>query len=307
MGKMKKDLIIIGGGPAGLTAGIYASRARLDVLLIEAGLIGGQLADVELVENYPGFSHGISGLELAQQMREQAASFGLETYSDRVTRVEPSERDNKVHTDKEIFQAVAIVISSGSNPKKLGIPGEDEFLGKGVSYCAACDGYFFREKKIAVVGGGNSAIEEALFLAKLASEVIIIHRRDQLRASKILQERALAHPRIEFLWNTVIEEIVGEGMMKAARLYNLKEEKRSVLEIDGMFVYAGFEPNTGYLGGTVPLDDTGHILVDGEMQTPVPGIFAAGDIRHNSPRQIVTACGDGATAALAAERFIGKD
>jgi len=303
---MKKDyeVIIIGGGPAGLSAGLYTSRARLSSLLIEKMGVGGQIADAEQVDNYPGFPQGIGGFELGQLMHQQATEYGLETLLAEVTGIELQERQKVVKTTEGNFATKAVIIASGSERRKLGIPGEEKFTGKGVSYCATCDAPLFREKPVAVVGGGDAAITEALHLAKFASKVAVIHRRDQLRASRILQEKAFAEPKIEFLWNSVAEEIEGTDLVQRIRLRQVKTGKESTLDISGIFISVGLKPNTDYLKGVLPLDAAGYIITNDKMETEIPGILAAGDIRHNSARQAITAAGDGATAAIYAERFI---
>ena len=298
------ELIIIGGGPAGLTAGIYASRARLRSLLIEKGIMGGLIANAEMVENYPGFPQGISGIELGQLMYEQAVKYGLETVTSEVTGIELGEDSKTVNTDQGEFKAKAVIIAGGSELSKLGVPGEESFTGRGVSYCATCDGAFFRDKKVAVIGGGDAAITEALHLTKFASRVVVIHRRDQLRASKIVEEKAFAEPKMEFLWDTVAEEIHGDKFVEGLKLRNVKTGEISSLKVDGVFIYVGIKPNTSYLKDILRLDDTGHITVNDLGETELAGVFAAGDIRHNSIRQVIAAAGDGATAALSAERFI---
>lgn len=298
------DVVIIGGGPAGLSAGIYTGRARLSSLLIEKMVLGGYIVNAELVENYPGFAEGISGLELAELMHKQATKYGLEILSAEVTGLELKGERKVVKTDDGNFMAKAVIIAGGSERNQLGVPGEKEFTGKGVSYCATCDAYFFREQPVAVVGGGNAAINEALQLAKFASRVFVIHRREQLRATRILQERAFAEPKIEFLWNTTVEAIEGKDMVKNLRLHNVLTGEKSTLDVSGIFVAVGFKPNTDYLRGILPLDATGAIITNEKMETGVPGIFAAGDIRSNSIRQVIAAAGDGAVAAIYAERFI---
>jgi thioredoxin reductase (NADPH) len=300
------ELVIIGGGPAGLTAGLYASRARLSTLLIEKGLVGGQIADAELVENYPAFPEGISGLELGQLMYQQATKYGLETLLAEVTGIELQEEQKVIKTTQGNFIAKAVIIASGSERHKLGIPGEKEFTGKGVSYCATCDAAFFRELPVAVVGGGDAAITEALQLTKFASKITVIHRRDQLRATRILQERALNKPKVEFLWDTVVEEIEGKNIVKKIKLRQVKTGEKSTLEIAGIFISIGFKPGTDYLKDILPLDASGHIITNNKMETKVTGIFAAGDVRHNSAQQAIAAAGDGATAAIYTEKFIAQ-
>jgi len=300
------EVIIIGGGPAGLAAGLYTSRARLSSLLIERGLVGGQIADAELVENYPGFAQGISGLELGQSMHQQATKYGLNTIIAEVTSIELKGEKKVVKTSKGNFTTKAVIIASGSERRKLGIPGEENLTGRGVSYCATCDAPFFKEKPVAAVGGGDAAITEALYLAKFASRVIVIHRRDQLRASRILEERALAEPKIEFLWNTVVEGIEGEDVVKRLTLRQVITGKKSTLDVAGVFIAIGLKPNTDYLKGILPLDKAGYIITNDKMETEIPSIFVAGDIRQNSARQAITAAGDGATAAIFAEKFISR-
>ncbi len=297
------EVIIIGGGPAGLSAGLYTSRARLNSLLIEKDLAGGQIVNAERVENYPGFPEGISGLELAQLMHQQAAKYGLETLLAEATDIELKEGQKVVKTTEGNFIAKAVIIASGSERDKLGIPGEKEFTGKGVSYCAICDAAFFKEQPVAVIGGGDAAITEALHLTQFASRIIVIHRRHQLRASRILQEKAIAEPKIEFLWDTVVEEIEGEEVVKRLSLRNVITGEKSTSDVAGIFVSIGFKPNTAYLKKILSLDATSHINTNEKMETEIPGIFAAGDIRYNSARQAVTAAGDGVTAAIYSEKF----
>ena len=300
------EVIIIGGGPAGLSAGLYASRAGLNSLLIEKGLVGGQIADAELVANYPGFVEGISGLELGQSMHQQATKYGLNTITAEVTDIELQGEKKVVLTTKGNFTAKAVIIASGSERRKLSIPGEEEFTGKGVSYCATCDAFFFKEQPVAVVGGGDVAITEALHLTKFASKVIVIHRRNQLRATRILQEKAFSEHKIEFLWNTVVEEIEGKDTVKRLKLRQVITGEKSTLDVSGVFISIGLTPSTGYLRGVLPLDAAGYIAINEKMETEIPGIFAAGDIRRDSARQAITAAGDGATAAIYAEKFISQ-
>lgn len=298
------QVVIIGGGPAGLTAGLYTSRARLDSLLIERGLVGGQIVNAERVENYPGFLDGIAGIELGQLMHQQATKFGLKTTTAEVTGIELQEGQRVVRTTQGNFTAKAVIIASGSERQKLGIPGEEEFTGKGVSYCATCDAAFFKEKPVAVVGGGDASITEALHLTSFASRVIVIHRRNQLRASRILQERAFSEPQIEFLLNTIVEQIEGTDVVKRLRLHQVISGEKSTLDVAGIFISIGLKPNTDYLKGILPLDAVGHIITNDKMETEIAGIFAAGDVRGNSARQAITAAGDGATAAIYTQKFI---
>jgi len=300
------DVVIVGGGPAGLTAGLYSSRAGLNSLLIERGLVGGQIVNAELVENYPGFPEGISGYELGQVMHRQATKYGLKTLLTEVTGIELQETQKVIKTTEGSFTTRAVIIAGGSERQKLGVPGEEKFTGKGVSYCATCDAAFFREKPVAIVGGGNAAITEALHLVKFASRVTVIHRRNQLRATRILQERAFSEPVIEFLWDSTVEEIEGEDFVKRLRINHVPTGNKSSLEVAGVFISIGFKPDTAYLKDILPLDAVGHIITNEKMETEVPGIYAAGDIRYNSGRQAVTAAGDGATAAIYAEKFLAE-
>ena len=300
------QLIIIGGGPAGLSAGLYASRSKLDTLLIEKAGLGGQILNAEMVENYPGFPQGISGSELGALIAQQATKYGLPTAFAEVQGIEIRGAEKIVSTSEGQYRAKAVIIAGGSEHSKLNVPGEGGFTGRGVSYCAMCDGAFFREQVVAVVGGGNVALNDALFLTRFASRVIVIHRRDQLRATKILQDKAFANTRIEFLWDTVVESITGDKLVREIRLRNVKTGKGSSLVVSGIFVAVGLRPNTGYLKGLLKLDEGGFIPVNNQMETEVPGIFAAGDIRVGSIRQVVSAAGDGATAAIAAERFLSS-
>ncbi len=302
--KREYDVVIIGGGPAGLTAGIYTARARQKSLLIERGATGGCIVNAGVVENYPGFPDGINGLELAEAMHQQAVKFGLETLTAEVTGLELKDERRVVKTSEGDVTAGAVIVAGGSDRVKLGVPGEEEFTGRGVSYCAVCDGYFYKDVPVAVVGGGNAAINEALELTKFASRVTIIHRREELRATRILQERAFAEPKIEFAWNTVVEAVEGEDTVKKLRLKNVRNGEKSTLEISGVFMAVGFRPNTGYLKSVLTLDDNGTIITNEKMETAVPGIFAAGDIRSSSIRQVAAAVGDGSVAAIYAERYI---
>lgn len=300
------DVIIIGGGPAGLAAGLYTARARRRSLLLERAAAGGWIMNAELVENYPGFPQGINGLELADLMSEQAKKYGLEVLLAEVTGLELEGERKVIKTAEGDFTARAVIIASGSDRVKLGVPGEEEFIGRGVGYCALCDAAFFREVPVAVVGGGNAAIDDALHLSKFAVKVTVIHRRQQLRATTILQERAFAEPKIEFRWDTVVAAIEGGAKVERLRLRNVRSGEESTLDVSGIFVALGSTPNTGYLKDILPLDASGAVITNEKMETGVPGVFAAGDIRASSIRQVVAATGDGATAAVYAEKFIAE-
>jgi len=301
------DIIIIGGGPAGLTAGLYASRARLNTLLLEKIALGGQVNKSERIENYPGFENSISGYQLIQNLEKQAKGFGLQVETGTVTEISTVNNHTKIVKvkDREL-PCKAIIISTGSEPNKLGVEGEENLLGRGVSYCATCDGAFFRDKDVATVGGGDAAVEEALFLSKLVKKVYLIHRRDQLRAIKILQERALANENISIIWDTVVEKIEGKQGVESLALKNVKENSTSSLKVDGVFIYVGLKPNTQWLKNILPLTEQGFIQTSSNMETSLPGVFAAGDVRNKLLRQIATAVGDGSTAAFAAEKYINS-
>lgn len=299
------DIIIIGGGPAGLTAGIYASRARLDTILLEKLLPGGQMMTTAGVENYPGFPEGITGPELMVNFEKQARRLGLKVETAEVTRLVSEKGRIRVATrEKGDFYGRAVIIATGSSPQKLGIPGEKEFLAKGVSYCATCDGPLFRDVEVAVIGGGDTALEEGLFLTKFASKVHIIHRRDQLRGEKILQDRAFANPRVHFILETVAEEICGDEVVKSIKLRNVKTNQESEVELRAVFILVGTVPNTDFLKGLVSLDKGGYIIVNERCQTNIPAIFAAGDVYDKVYRQAITAAGSGCAAALEAAKFI---
>jgi len=300
-------VIIIGGGAAGLTAGLYASRAQLKTILLESMIPSGQAYMTERIENYPGFPDGIAGRELIERFTQQATRFGLEIQQfTAVDRVEAAGEKKVVHAGEKRFSASALIIATGAQWQKLGIPGEEEFTGKGISYCATCDGAFFKDQAVAVVGGGDTALEDALYLGRLARKVYVIHRRDQLRAQKILQRKALEEPKIEFLLHTVVKEIRGEGVVKTLLLENLKDAEQKELAVSGAFIAVGQRPNTDLVRGVLALDDIGYIITDQDCATSVAGIFAAGDVRKKGLRQITTAVGDGALAAAAAERYIER-
>jgi len=299
----KYEAIIIGGGPAGLTAGLYTSRVGLRSLLIERGVVGGQMVNATLVENYPGFPEGIAGSELGSLMHRQAARYGLEVITAEVTGITQGQFYS-VATTEGNFETAAIIIAAGSEYRKLGVANEERLSGRGVSYCATCDGFFFRDREVAVIGGGDTAITDALELTQHASKVYVIHRRDQLRAGQVLQKRAFAHPKLEFIWDTVVEEVLGEKVLEGLKLRNVKTGQQSNLKVDGVFVAIGLMPNSRNFFNIVELDDAGYIITDEMMTTSAPGVFAAGDIRRNSSRQIAAAVGDGATAAMSAFKYL---
>ncbi len=300
----KCDIIIIGGGPAGLTAGIYAARARRNTVLVERGFTGGQIVNAEKVENFPGFPKGVSGFDLGQLMHEQAVNCGLKVETSEASGITLTGKQRTVQTSIGELVAPAVIIAGGAKRQTLGVPGEADFTGKGVSYCATCDAAFFRDQAVVVVGGGDDAVSEALHLAKFASKVTVIHRRSHLRATRILQERAFAEPKISFLWDTTVDAISGDAFVTGILLNNVTTGKKSALEVTGVFIAVGFKPDTDYLRGVVPLDEAGQVITNERMETGVPGIFAAGDIRRSSGRQAITAAGDGATAAIFAERYL---
>ena len=305
-GEETYDVVIIGGGPAGLTAGIYAGRADLKTVIVEKGLPGGQIAQTEEVENYPGFPEGITGPELANRMAEQARKFGAEIVMDEVTGLEVQEDGFLVKGFEQNYKAKSVIIATGANPKKLGVPGEEKFYGRGVSTCATCDGFFYRDKEVVVVGGGDAAVEEGIYLTKFAKKVTIIHRRDELRANKVAQQRAFANPKIEFLWSHVVTEVLGEDQVTGVRVKNLKTGEEYVYPTDGVFVFIGSVPNTEFLKGVVELRPDGYIAVRDEIYTSVPGIFAAGDVADPIYKQLATSVGAGTRAAMTAEKWLAE-
>lgn len=298
------DLVIIGGGPAGLTAGLYAARAKLNVILIEKMAPGGQILATDWIENYPGFPEGLTGCDLAQKMAEQAKRFGLNIECGDVTSLDLSQPVKKIQFCDRVISTHAIIIATGASPQKLGVPGEDANLGKGVSFCATCDGPFFRDKVVAAVGGGDSAVQESLFLTKFAKKVYLIHRRNKLRATRILQERAFANDKIEFVWDSVVTGIDGLFGVEKISVKNGKTGETGEIAVDGCFIWIGIRPNAGFTGDAVKKNDAGFILVASNMETSVPGVFAVGDVRDTPLRQVATAVGDSAIAAISAEHYI---
>ncbi|MFH1710138.1 MAG: thioredoxin-disulfide reductase [bacterium] len=303
-GKEPFDLIIIGGGPAGLAAGIYAKRADIDAVLIEKALPGGMITTTELVENYPGFPEGISGIDLGQKLEDQARKYGLDIVFGKAISLEAKNNIKEVRTEEHSYSSRTVIIATGSEPKKLGVPGEETFIGKGISYCATCDGPFYKDKNVAVIGGGNGALEEAIFLTKFAKLVTVIHRREDLRADKVLQEKAASNPKIFFRLNTLVEEIKGNDKVRSLTLTDTLSNKRSSINVDGVFIYAGQKPNTDLVKDLVKLDENGHIVTDENLRTNINGIFAAGDVRKKALRQVVTSVADGAIAITSVKEYL---
>jgi thioredoxin reductase (NADPH) len=303
MGKIY-DVIIIGSGPSGYTAAIYAARANLSVLMLQGYQVGGQLMLTSDVENYPGFEEGILGPSMMEKFEAQARRFGTQMIPEDVISVDFSKRPFKVTIDSGEYQARAIIISTGASAKWLGLPSEQRLQGRGVSACATCDGFFFKKKDVAVIGGGDTAMEEATFLTRYANHVTVIHRRDTLRASKIMQDRAFKNPKISFIWDTEITEVLGEDEVSGLRLHNVKTDEESILPVQGFFLAIGHKPNTDLFKGILDMDNVGYIIPVEYTMTNIPGVFAAGDVTDHRYRQAVTAAGDGCRAAIDAERWL---
>ncbi|HMQ29701.1 MAG TPA: thioredoxin-disulfide reductase [Chloroflexaceae bacterium] len=304
---MHSKVVIIGSGPAGLTAALYAPRANLEPLVIRGLQPGGLIAPTAEVENYPGFVEGIGGYDLADQMEKQAARFGAQFMDTLVTKIEAEARPFVLHTDSgEQITADTIIVSTGASPRKLGVPGEEQLANRGVSYCATCDGFFFRNKSVVVVGGGNSALDEGLFLTRYVDELVIVHRRDTLRADPILQERAFSNEKVRFVWDSTVDAILGDDKVTGVRIRNLKTGEVTELAADGVFPYIGHVPNTGLFQGLLTLDEAGYIITDGRQRTNVPGIFAAGDVVDHVYRQAITAAGEGCKAAMEATWYLAE-
>ena len=299
-----EKLIIIGGGPAGMTAALYAARAELQPIVFTGMTLYGQVSQTDLIENYPGFPEGITGMELGERLERQAARFGARIFIEPVESIDLQQKPFLVKTYAKTYEAETLILAMGADNKKLGVPGEAEFTGRGVSYCATCDGFFYRGKDIHVIGGGDSAIEEALFLTRFADSVTIIHRRDALRAQPLLEKRARANPKIRFLWDTVVEEIKGQERVHSLSLRNLKTDQRFDVPTDGVFISIGHVPNTALIANQVELDDKGYVRIDWMMRTSVPGVFAAGEIADPHYRQIITSAAMGAAAALEADCYL---
>jgi thioredoxin reductase (NADPH) len=306
LGMETSDLIIMGSGPAGLTAAIYAGRANLAPLVIAGRELGGSSALTDRVDNYPGFPEGIGGMELAQSMQRQAERFGARMVMDEAVGTDLGAFPFEVRTHSTAYESKALIIATGRSPRRLGIPGEAEFLGRGVSTCATCDGYFYKDRRVVVVGGGDAAVKEALFLTKFASEVVVVHRRDRLRAEKVVEELARSSEKIRFVWDTVVTEILGEDGVKGVRLENVETGEESTLEAEGVFIFIGNIPNTELFAGQLELDEAGYIVTDRRQRTSVEGVFAAGDVQERVAWQVSTAVGSGARAAMQAEEYLAR-
>lgn len=300
------DVIIIGGGPSGLTAGLYAARARLKALLIENPLISPQAMITDTIENYPGFPEGIDGPSLIEKIRKQAEEKGLEFDTGEVKLIKCANKTWNVNYEEKTLSALSLIVASGARPKELNILGEEKFKGKGISYCAVCDAAFFKDKDIVVIGGGDTAIKETLFLTKFVKSIKLIHRRDRLRAAKILQEEILKNKKVEILWSSIAKEIVGDNRVNGIRVVSAKDNKETLIPCSGVFIFVGYIPNTDFVKGVINFDNEGYIITDINMHTSCEGVFACGDCRQKTLRQIITACGDGAVAAYESQQYIEK-
>jgi thioredoxin reductase (NADPH) len=304
MMRVDYDLVIIGGGPAGLTAGLYAARARLNAVLIEKVVPGGQILLTDWIENYPGFPQGLTGTDMVRKLTEQVNRYGLHIENDEVLSLDLSEQVKKVKLNDKMITTHTIIIATGASPRRLDVPGENTFFGKGLSACATCDGPFYKDRIVAAIGGGDTAVQESLFLTKFVKKIYLIHRRDRLRATKVLQERALANDKIDFIWNSVVTEISGLTHVEKIKVKNIRTDEIKELPVNGCFIWIGILPNTGFLRNAVGVNEYGFIITDPKMETSVPGVFAVGDVRDTPLRQITTAVGDGAIAATSAEHYI---
>lgn len=302
---MHSKVVIIGSGPAGLTAATYAARANLEPLLIRGPQQGGLIATTSEVENYPGFPEGVNGYDLAEMMEKQAARFGTKFLDGHITNVDLSKRPFTLTTDEGVtITAETLIVATGASPRKLGVPGEEQLANRGVSYCATCDGAFFRNRSVVVVGGGNSALDEGLFLTRFVDKLYVVHRRDALRADPILQERAFSNPKVEFIWDSTVDEILGEKSVEAVRIRNLKTGAVTTQQVQGVFPYIGHIPNTSLFAGQLETDEGGYLITDGRTRTNIPGVFAAGDVTDHIYRQAITAAGEGCQAAMEATWFL---
>ena len=298
------EVLVIGAGPAGMTAAIYAARAGYDTVLLEHGVPGGQAATTDRIENYPGFPEGISGPELMMKFFEQTQTFGVNVIYEQVQSMDLTGDVKKVVTDKQTIEAKVVVIASGAKPRTLGVENEGRLRGRGVSYCATCDGFFFKDQPVAVVGGGDTAVEEALYLTKMCSSVTLIHRRDELRANRLAQKRALANEKLHILYDTVVDDIVGEEKVQSLNLRNKKTDETSTLDVNGVFIFVGYRPNAEFLPDNLEVDEVGYVLTDAEMRTNIPGVFAIGDVRQKKLRQVTTAVGDGGAVMHSIEDYL---
>ncbi len=299
-----RDLIIVGSGPAGLSAALYAARADLNPMVLTGSTLHGQASTTDLIENYPGFPDGVGGMELGLLFQKQAERFGAEIVMDQAMSIDLSQPAYCIETYGKHYEAKALIVATGATNRRLRVPGEKEFVGRGVSYCGTCDGWFFKGKDIVVVGGGDSALEEGLFLTRFANSVTIVHRRDELRAGAILQNRAFNHPKIKFIWDTIVTEIHGETGVNGVTLHNVKTNAEKFFPTDGVFIFVGHTPNTELFKGQLELDDEGYIVINKVMETSVPGVFAAGEVADPSFRQVITSAGMGAAAAIQATRYL---
>ena len=297
------EVLVIGAGPAGMTAAIYAARAGYKTAILEHGVPGGQAATTDMIENYPGFPEGISGPELMMKFFEQTQTFGVEMIYEQVQSMDVTGDIKKVITDKQTIEAKAVVIASGAKPRTLGVANEGRLRGRGVSYCATCDGFFFRDQPVAVVGGGDTAVEEAMYLTKMCSGVTLIHRRDELRANKLAQSRAFANEKLTIIYDTVVDDIVGEDKVTQLKLRNKKTDETSTLDVNGVFIFVGYLPNASFLPAELEVNEQGYIITDEEMATNVPGVFAVGDVRQKKLRQVTTAVGDGGAVMHGIEEY----
>ena len=298
------EVLIIGAGPAGMTAAIYAARAGYKTALVEHGIPGGQAATTDMIENYPGFPEGISGPELMLKFFEQTQTFGVEVIYEQVMSAELSGEIKKVTTENQTIEAKVVIIASGAKPKTLGVSNEGRLRGRGVSYCATCDGFFFKDQPVAVVGGGDTAVEEAMYLTKMCSSVTLIHRRDALRANRTAQNRALNNEKLHILYDTVVDDIIGEDKVTQLSLKNVKTEEISTLDVNGVFIFVGYSPNGSFLPDDLAVDSHGYIITNEEMETNLPGVFAIGDVRQKKLRQVTTAVGDGGAVMTAVEEYL---
>lgn len=300
-------VLVLGSGPAGLSAALYAARAELAPVVLTGIQLGGQAALTYTVENYPGFPEGVGGAQLGELFQKQAEHFGASVEFDSASEIDLSQRPYHVKSDNGEYVADTLIVTTGASSNTLGVPGEGELTGRGVSYCATCDGWFFKDKKVVVVGGGDSAIEEGLFITRYASSVTIIHRRAELRASPLLQKRAMEHPKVNFIWNTVVTEVLGSDKVEALRLKNVQSGEETILETDGIFIFIGHTPNTQIFKGQLEMDKLGYLKIDEKMQTSKPGVFAGGEVADPHFRQVVTSAGMGAAAAIQATRFLESE